>query len=247
MKINHNTSALQNVHSNAQMNEIRQKWAEKLGSGQRINRAADDPAGLSISEKMRGETGGLTQQRTNYQNAVSFMSAADGAMNEISNNLTDMQKLSAQLDNPLMSASDQSAVKMQLQARVDAITDTLDRAKINGISLFSENSVSGMTDAFVSGLRSLSADSSAQDIRAQADQVSSMRGALGSKANQAEADVRNVADQISNLTAAESRIRDANMADAYAGWSSANIMSGSSNAMLAHSMIGAQNVMTLLQ
>lgn len=247
MRINNDISSLQNANVNSNMNAIRQKWAEKLGSGQSINNASDDPAGIAISEKMRGEIRTLSQTRSNHQDALSFLNSTDGAMSQINDNLVEMQKLATQLNNPLMSANNQATVRTQMQSVADSITNTLDNSKLNGIDLFGENSTSGMTEEFVNGLRSLSGSSSLDDITAQVDSLNSMRADVGARANQAESNVRNIATQMENLTAAESQIRDTDMAEAYSGWSISNILSNSSNAMLSHSMLNAQNVMSLLK
>ncbi len=246
MKINNNASSLQNLNANSQMNEIRAKWTEKLGTGSAINRASDDAAGIAISEKMRGEIQGMTQQRSNVQDALSFLNSAEGTMGSISDSLVDMQGYSAQMESPLMSDSDKQIVKTQMQATANSIVDTVKNSTVNGIDLFAENQTSGMTTEFADSLKNMTGDMSTDQIRSLADSVNTMRSGMGAKANQSESQIRNLSDQISNQVDAESRIRDVDMAEAYTQWSAANIMSNSSTAALASSRLSSQNVLQLL-
>lgn len=134
MIINHNLPAV-NTHRNMQLNNTAaSKNMEKLSSGLRINRAADDAAGLYF-RKMRGQIRGLEQAQRNVQDGISFAQTAEGAMNEVSSMLTRMKELSVQQSNDTYSAGDKSNIKAelgQLGGQIDAI---LSNTKFNGIAI----------------------------------------------------------------------------------------------------------------
>ena len=123
MRINHNLSAL-NAWKNLTINDGGQnKSLEKLSSGLRIGRAADDAAGLSISEKMRGQISGLNQASRNAQDGISLLQTAEGALQETHSILQRMRELAVQ------SASDTvtNADRIQIQKEVDALTVEITR------------------------------------------------------------------------------------------------------------------------
>jgi flagellin len=111
------------------------KSMEKLSSGYRINRAADDAAGLAISEKMRGQIGGLAQAQRNAQDAVSLVQTGEGALNEVHSMLQRMRDLKVQYANDTLDDSDKDAIVSEAKALSDEISDIRGKTSFNGIKL----------------------------------------------------------------------------------------------------------------
>jgi flagellin len=111
------------------------KSMEKLSSGYRINRAADDAAGLAISEKMRGQIGGLAQAQRNAQDAVSLVQTGEGALNEVHSMLQRMRDLKVQSANETLDSSDKDAIVSEAKALSDEISDIRTKTDFNGIKL----------------------------------------------------------------------------------------------------------------
>ncbi len=147
MRISHNITAL-NTYRQYNINTVAtNKSMEKLSSGSRINRAADDAAGLSISEKMRAQIRGLTQANRNAQDGVSFIQTAEGALSEVSDMLTRMKELTTQVANGTYSVEDQKNIGSEMKALGKAITDIYVNTKFNGSQVFGKNQ--GTYDATV--------------------------------------------------------------------------------------------------
>ena len=158
MRINHNLMAM-NTHRQLGINNTRgSKAMEKLSSGLRVNRAADDAAGLSISEKMRGQIRGLTQAARNTQDGISFIQTAEGALNEVSAMLVRMKELAVQYANGTLSETDQANIEAELTQLSEEITNISENSTFNGISLFSTISIvtsDNDQDKFTIGIESL--------------------------------------------------------------------------------------------
>ncbi len=145
MRINHNLTAL-NTYRQYNTNSINtNKSMEKLSSGLRINRAADDAAGLSISEKMRSQIKGLTQGTRNAQDGVSFIQTAEGALTEVSDMLTRMKELSTQVQNGTYSTDDQTNIGLEMKALGKAVTDIYTTTEFNGKNVFGQNITTAST------------------------------------------------------------------------------------------------------
>jgi flagellin len=139
MRINHNLTAL-NTYRQYNTNSVNtNKSMEKLSSGLRINRAADDAAGLSISEKMRSQIKGLTQGTRNAQDGVSFIQTAEGALTEVSDMLTRMKELSTQVQNGTYSTDDQTNIGLEMKALGKAVTDIYTTTEFNGKNVFGKS------------------------------------------------------------------------------------------------------------
>ncbi|MEA4921193.1 MAG: flagellar hook-associated protein FlgL [Clostridiaceae bacterium] len=136
MRINHNISAMNTYRQYNVNTSNSSKSMEKLSSGYRINRAADDAAGLSISEKMRSQIRGLTQATRNAQDGVSFIQTAEGALNEVSDMLTRLKELSVQVQNGTYSNDDKANIGSEMEALGKAIGDIYVNTKFNGIAVF---------------------------------------------------------------------------------------------------------------
>ncbi|MEC0183497.1 flagellin [Paenibacillus peoriae] len=256
MIINHNLPAV-NTHRNMQLNNsAASKNMEKLSSGLRINRAADDAAGLSISEKMRGQIRGLEQAQRNVQDGISFAQTAEGAMNEVSSMLTRMKELSVQQLNDTYSAGDKSNIKAelgQLGGQIDAI---LSNTKFNGIAI-SGGSVKIQADdnAFVltikgidsTDIRGLTSAVSLSATTKAIEKVAKQRANLGAMQNRMEYTSNNLGTTVENLTASESRIRDTDMAKEMVALSKNNILLQASQSMLSQANSAPQGVLSLLR
>ncbi|MDY8044723.1 flagellin [Paenibacillus polymyxa] len=257
MIINHNLPAV-NTHRNMQLNNTAaSKNMEKLSSGLRINRAADDAAGLSISEKMRGQIRGLEQAQRNVQDGISFAQTAEGAMNEVSSMLTRMKELSVQQSNDTYSAGDKSNIKAelgQLGGQIDAI---LSNTKFNGIAISGGTGVKIQADddKFVitikgidsTGFRGLTSGVSLSQTTNAIEKVAKQRANLGAMQNRLEYTSNNLGTTVENLTASESRIRDTDMAKEMVALSKNNILLQASQSMLSQANSAPQGVLSLLR
>lgn len=267
MIINHNITAL-NTHRQMGMNNLSAgKNMEKLSSGLRINRAADDAAGLSISEKMRGQIRGMEQAQRNSQDGISLIQTAEGAMNEVSAMLTRMKELAVQKENGTYNTQDKANIDKELTNLIEEIKNIQDKTSFNDIKLLNGtqtniniqiNHADGdiMTMTLVNlgsemGSISLGSISVAQatisNIDAAIDNISAARAQLGAYQNRLEHTVNNLGTTSENLSAAESRIRDTDMAKEMVALSKNNILLQASQAMLAQANQQPQGVLQLLR
>lgn len=267
MIINHNITAL-NTHRQMGMNNLSAgKNMEKLSSGLRINRAADDAAGLSISEKMRGQIRGMEQAQRNSQDGISLIQTAEGAMNEVSAMLTRMKELAVQKENGTYNTQDKANIDKELTNLIEEIKNIQDKTSFNDIKLLNGtqtniniqiNHADGdiMTMTLVNlgsemGSISLGSISVAQatisNIDKAIDNISAARAQLGAYQNRLEHTVNNLGTTSENLSAAESRIRDTDMAKEMVALSKNNILLQASQAMLAQANQQPQGVLQLLR
>ena len=136
MIINHNMNAM-NAHRNSGLNTAAMaKSMEKLSSGLRINRAADDAAGLSISEKMRGQIKGLNQAQRNTQDGISYIQTAEGALTEVSDMLTRMKELTVQKANGTYNSDDITNLELEMTQLGQQIDKIIDETEFNGKKVF---------------------------------------------------------------------------------------------------------------
>jgi flagellin len=244
------------------------KSMEKLSSGYRINRAADDAAGLAISEKMRSQIGGLAQAQRNAQDGVSLVQTGEGALNEVHSILQRVRDLAVQYNNGTLATEDKVAIQKeatQLQSEVTKIgTDT----KFNGIALLTGTAVSFHVGAnagetvsttavtlstdVASGTFSLgdgagggTADLSAIDTAIK--NVSTARANFGAVQNRLESRLNTLSTYQENLVSSESRIRDVDMADEMTKFTKLQILQQAGTSMLAQANQAPQNVLSLLR
>lgn len=255
MIINHNIPAL-NTHRNMGMNNAAaSKNMEKLSSGLRINRAADDAAGLSISEKMRGQIRGLEQAQRNVQDGISFAQTAEGAMNEVSSMLSRMKELNVQKLNGTYSASDKSNINMELNALGSQINAIMSNTTFNGIKITSNVKVQANDKAFqitvsgvvTTGFTGLNNTSTLTNVSDAIEKVATQRAKLGAVQNRLEYTSNNLGTTVENLTASESRIRDTDMAKEMVALSKNNILLQASQSMLSQANSAPQGVLSLLR
>ncbi|WNS75085.1 flagellin Hag [Bacillus sp. DTU_2020_1000418_1_SI_GHA_SEK_038] len=273
MIINHNLNAM-NSHRQMGMNiNSAGKSMEKLSSGLRINRAGDDAAGLSISEKMRGQIRGLDQASRNSQDAISLIQTAEGALNEQHAILQRMRELVVQGGNGgTLEADDIAAINAEITQLNDELTGISTRTEFNGKKLingsFDKDFQIGANktqqlnlklDKNLSAAGDLATSAVAVDgTKAKHDTdidavdtaiklVSTTRSTLGSYQNRLEHTIKNLDNAAENLQAAESRIRDVDMAKEMMNFTKNNILNQASQAMLAQANQQPQAVLQLLR
>ena len=277
MIINHNMNAMNAHRNMGVNNNNSAKAMEKLSSGLRINRAGDDAAGLAISEKMRGQIRGLDQASRNAQDGISLIQTAEGALNETTNILQRMRELSVQAANDTNATTDRVAIKTELIALQDEITRIADTTKFNGKNLINSAaskaslsiqvgansgegikitlanmaaSVIGVTTTLVSNI-SAGSSTDANKLTTAIDtalvKVSTQRAKFGAIQNRLEHTIKNVDNTSENLQAAESRVRDVDMAKEMMNYSKNNILNQAAQSMLAQANQQPQNVLNLLR
>jgi flagellin len=241
------------------------KAMEKLSSGYRINRAADDAAGLAISEKLRGQINGLAQANRNAGDAISLVQTGEGALNEVHSMLQRVRELAVQYKNGTLSTSDRTAIQSevdQLKAEIDRVgTDT----EFNGIKLLNGAgtvsfqigasdgqqitaatiSVGAQVSSAVFAL-STTGTSDIDEIDTAINNISAARADFGAVQNRLEHTVSNLSSYQENLTASESRIRDADMAEQMVQFSKLQILQQAGTSMLAQANQAPQSVLSLL-
>lgn len=241
MRINNNLMAV-NTHRQMGINTLNgSKAMEKLSSGLRINRAADDAAGLSISETMRAQIRKTHQQVRNAQDGISYIQTAEGALNEISAILVRKDELAEQKKNGTYSATDIGYItgeETQLDAEIDRI---IGGTTFNGTNVFTAtiNVAVGGTVAIGSALTAANAKTAAN--------VNAARSTLGAQQNRLEHTVNNLGATAENLQAAESRIRDVDMAKEMMEFTKNNILQQAATSMMAQANQAPQSVLQLLR
>ena len=256
MVVQHNLRA---VNSNRMLGltaSSQSKSTEKLSSGYKINRAADDAAGLAISEKMRRQVRGLTQASANAQDGISAVQTAEGALNEVHDMLQRMNELAVKAANGTNSTSDRvsttftfnekkllngsfSGVKLQVGA---------ENSSDNTITMnISKMSASGLGVKTVSCATQSGAQKAIDSVKAAIKSLNEQRADLGAVQNRLEHTIANLDNVVENTTAAESQIRDTDMASEMVKYSNNNILAQAGQAMLAQSNQANQGVLSLLQ
>ena len=260
-----NSNRMLNVNTQSQV-----KSAEKLSSGYRINRAADDAAGLAISEKMRRQMRGLTQASTNAQDGISMVQTAEGALNEVHDMLQRMNELAVKAENGTLTTTDREYIDSEVQQLISEIDRVADTTTFNemklldgsvqdcGLQVGAENdqkitfsieemSAAGLSIDGKSAASVSSADELNGAVKDAIKALSTQRSELGAVQNRLEHTINNLDNVVENTTAAESRIRDTDMATEMVKYSNNNILAQAGQAMLAQSNQANQGVMSLLQ
>lgn len=269
VRINTNVSALNAWKNLAITGGLMTKSLEKLSSGYRINRAADDAAGLAISEKMRAQISGLRMGARNAQDGISLIQTAEGALNETHSILQRMRELAQQAASSTLAEEDLDAIELELKQLIAEIDRIAESTTFNGTTLLDGN-FTGKTilvgpatsaDSFtinisamdasslsltVSDLTASSAVSLIDTIDAAINTVSKTRANLGAYQNRLEHTINNLQTAAENLSAAESRIRDVDMALEMANFTRHQILQQAGTAMLAQANVQTQSVLKLL-
>ena len=269
MVVQHNLSAM---NTNRQMGTITsslQKSTEKLSSGYRINRAGDDAAGLSISEKMRSQIRGLNKAASNAQDGISLVQVAEGALNETHSILQRMNELATQAASDTNTSVDRTAISAEMDQLTSEINRIQSTTQFNTMNLLDGSfkgdlqvgslkgqtisiSISKMNAASigVSGLKVTSnelAGTAMSSIQKAIESVSTQRSKLGAIQNRLEHTINNLNTTSENTAAAESRIRDTDMATEMVEYSKNNILQQAGQSMLAQANQQTQGVLSLLQ
>ena len=243
---------------------------QKLSSGFRINKAADDAAGLAISEKLESQIGGLDQARRNGQDAVSLVQTGEGALAEVQSMLQRVRDLAVQFNNGTLSTADQAAITSEVAQLCQEISDIGAQTTFNGINLLSGGNTitfqvgadDGQTIA-VSGINLFGAAGTTADVQASVfsfsgtvslssidaaiQNVSDARSTFGSVQNRLQHTLNNLATYEENLQASDSGIKDVDMASEMVNYSKLQILQQAGTAMLAHANSAPQSVLSLLQ
>lgn len=252
MRINNNIMAT-NAHNQLRVNNFKQgKSIEKLSSGFRINRAADDAAGLAVSEKMRGQLRGVTQAQRNAQDGISLIQTAEGALNEVSDMLVRMKELAVQKANGTYSTSDTSNINQEISALNAEITNITSSTKFNGKALFGDNfdiaitHSGGTMNVAVDSVTAPGGTADVATVSGSIETITTTRAKLGALQNRLEHTVNNLSNTYENLQAAESRVRDTDMAKEMMNFTKFNILQQASQSMLAQANMAPQGVLQLL-
>jgi flagellin len=286
LRINQNIAAL-NAYRNLSVTDGQMsKSLEKLSSGFRINRAADDAAGLAISEGLRSQVGGLKVAVRNAQDGVSVVQTAEGALTEVHSMLQRMRDLTVQAGNAGSNGGAAGDAVAAIQAEItklqEGIENVADRTQFNGTKLLDGSSASltfqvganqgetltvalsdmqtlalgdattaiaaiDLNGAANDGVGATTTDDALASINAAIKQVSTFRADLGASQNQFEHTINNLNVAVENLSASESRIRDADMAQEMVQFTRNQILSQAGTAMLAQANQASQGVLSLLR
>ncbi|MDE6968891.1 MAG: flagellin [Eubacterium sp.] len=269
MVVQHNLTAMNANRQLGITTSSQAKSSEKLSSGYRINRAGDDAAGLTISEKMRSQVRGLNKASSNAQDGVSLIQVAEGALGETHSILQRMNELATQAANDTNTSIDRGAIQKEINQLTSEIDRIRSATQFNTMDLidgsFTKKNLQvgslegqGITisirnmDASTIGVKSLNmstfstAGSAMTKIQSAINQVSEQRSYLGALQNRLEHTISNLDNISENTQAAESRLRDTDMAEEMVEYSKNNILAQAGQSMLAQANQSNQGVLSLL-
>ena len=259
MVVQHNMSAMNANRMLGVTGGTLSKSTEKLSSGYKINRAADDAAGLSISEKMRRQIRGLTQASLNAQDGISCVQTAEGALAEVEEMLQRMNELAVKAENGTLADEDRAAIDAEVQQLVSEIDRVASTTTFNEQNLldgsFSNRALqvgaeSGQHIGLSINNKTATTVSNAQALNGAVKRaikaVSAQRSSLGAVQNRLEHTIKNLDNVVENTTAAEASIRDTDMAEEMVKYSNQNILQQAGQAMLAQANQSNQGVLSLL-
>lgn len=274
LRINTNTAAL-NAQRNLYGTKMSlDRSLEKLSSGYRINRAGDDAAGLAISESLRGQIRGLKQAWRNAQDGVSMIQVAEGGLQEVANILVRLRELGVQAASDTVGPIERQLLNVEYQQLLDEVDRIADSTEFNGTPLLSGTGAildfqvgtrndpnidrlsfdASKTDANSAALgvnlTTVSDKASAQNSLSAIDEaivgVSAMRADFGAMQNRLNSTINNLSISIENLSAANSRIRDVDVAEETAEMTKQNILMNAGTSVLAQANNTAKSALTLL-
>lgn len=273
-RINTNTASLQ---AQSQVNKVTRETQDsfaKLASGQRINKSADDAAGLAISEKLKAEIRSARQADRNANDGISMVQVAEGGLNETSNILTRMRELAIQAASDTVGDSERAMTNLEYQAlkeemeRISQVTEFSGTKLLNGSGEKKEFQIGTGGDALLNrigfepgqlnaGIEALGvteaavnskegAQESLASIDGAIERVSSQRAVLGSLQNRLLSTSNNLQTYVENMSAANSRIRDVDYAEETAKQARNNILSSASSSVLGQANMSGQNALKLI-
>lgn len=271
LRVNTNVFSLNAQRNLGNVSERLSKNFQKLSSGLRISSAADDAAGLGISERLRAQIRSLDQAGRNTQDGISLVQTAEGALNEVNGNLVRMRELAIQASNGTLSAGDRSALESEFSALSSEIDRVASQTDFNGTSLLNASTSisiqvgteSGETIALALGDVSASsglglsggtfnlssasnASSALATIDTAIDSVTSLRSGLGAVQNRLSSSFRSIQSTRENLSAAESRIRDVDVARETADLTRNTILQQAALSILGQANVIPQSALQLL-
>ena len=270
MRINTNVNAMIATNQMSKNTALSGASMEKLSTGLRITKAGDDATGLAISEKMRSQIRGMEQAERNVQDGISMVQTAEGALEEAGNIAQRMRELGVQAGNDTLSDKDRDKVKEELKQLQDEMKNISEETKFNGKQLLNTagtftiqagaNSetrtvktadLSGIANNLSLTSTNISNASEAQSFVKKVDDalesINAARSALGSMQNRLEYTANNLTTSTENLTAAESRIRDVDVAKEMVTLSKLNILNQASQAMVSQAKQQPESVSQLLR
>ena len=271
MQITTNVAAL-NAQRNLNVTGLKMgKVLEKLSSGYRINRAADDAAGLAVSEGMRSQIRGMNVASRNAQDGVSMVQVADGALGNVGDMLQRVRDLAVQASNGTLNSGDRAVLDNEFQDLLSEIDRVADQTTFNGVKMFDGSTTSldlqvgtetgetitiTLEDATAAGLglsggsfditTASNASAALDTIDSAIDTVSAFRGDLGGVQNRLDSVVRSISNTAENLAGAESRIRDVDIAIETADLTRNTILQQAALSVLAQANVQPQLALSLL-
>jgi flagellin len=263
--INTNVAAMDAHRNLVNSSNAMQTSMQRLSSGLRINSAADDAAGLAISESLTGQVNGLDQAQRNAQDGVSLVQTADGTLNDVQQMLQRVRELAVQYQNGTLSTTDQAAITSEVGQLSSEITRIGNSAQFNNIQLFSGSTtisfqvgandgeqisvtLTAMTALVpVANLASLTGGAVLSTIDKMIDTVSTQRAEFGAVQNRLQYALDNLSTYEENLTAARSSIQDVDMASEMTNYTKEQILQQAGTSMLAQANQAPQSVLKLLQ
>ncbi|MBT6325205.1 MAG: flagellin FliC [Bdellovibrionales bacterium] len=275
LRINTNVASLNAQRNLSGTRLAMEKTLEKLSSGQRINRAGDDAAGLAISENLKAEIRGLGQAERNAQDGVSMVQIAEGALSEVSNILIRLRELSVQAASDTIGNKERGFLNLEFEQLVSEVDRIADSTEFNGVSLL--NGTGAQLDIQIGtsndpmsdrlyfdasnadiniaslglNLASVSDKISSQNTLSSLDQaidrVSGIRAGFGALQNRLQSTINNIAVSIENMSAANSRVRDADIAAETAELTKNNILVTAGTSVLAQANASSKSALQLIQ
>jgi flagellin len=265
LRITHNVEAMNSYNALSKTSAAISKSMQRLSSGYRINSAADDAAGLGISESMRSQIRGLGQAQKNIQDGASMVQTAEGNLDEVHSMLQRVRELAVQYKNGSLDTNARTSIQNEVNQLASEITRIGDSATFNGINLLNTtNTVSfqvGANDGQEIGVSlvnlatevgtsyatlSTTGTSDISEIDTAITAVSTARATFGAVQNRLDHSLSVAASYQENLTSAESRIRDVDMADEMVALTKNQILSQAGTAMLSQANQAPQSVLRLL-
>ncbi|MFR8974046.1 flagellin [Romboutsia timonensis] len=269
MRINTNLNAMIATNQMSKNTALAGSSMEKLSTGLRITKAGDDAAGLAVSEKMRAQIRGMEQAERNVQDGISMVQTAEGALEEAGNIAQRMRELGIQAGNDTLSNEDRSKVKAELTQLQDEMSKIATETKFNGKELLNKvgtftiqaganSEIRTVKTANLSSIANglsltsdISTSSDAQSFVTKVDaalkSINDARSDLGAMQNRLEYTANNLTTSTENLTAAESRIRDVDVAKEMVTLSKLNILNQASQAMVSQAKQQPESVSQLLR
>ncbi|MEM7409211.1 MAG: flagellin [Myxococcota bacterium] len=272
LRINTNPASLNAQRNLSNSTNMLQRSLERLSSGLRITRASDDAAGLAISERLRADVRSLQQAQRNALDGISLLQVGEGALNETSGNLIRMRELAIQAANGTLGAGERTTLNQEFSALIDEIDRVAAVTEFNGTALLdgtttsvsfqvgADNtandriSVAGV-DATATGLgvnalaitTSTDAQNALATLDTAIDSVAGLRADFGTAQNRLESTIRSIAVSVENTAAAESRIRDVDVASETATLTRFQVLQQAGISVLAQANVSTQNALSLLQ